>query len=174
MSKPKAFDVDALWALDRIGEPSLSPDGAQAVAGVTRHSMEHNKAQSSLWLFSTLGGEPRRLTEAGEKDGNPQWSPRGDLIAFTAKREQAGQRDEEAQLYVIAPDGGEARRVGHGRQRPRALARRPCTSTPSFGLEGRASNPCRDWKNVSEKVSLGWALTKTCTPWALGASAATP
>jgi dipeptidyl aminopeptidase/acylaminoacyl peptidase len=112
-NKSKAFDVDALWALDRIGEPSLSPDGAQAVASVTRHSMQSNRAQSSLWLFSTLGGEPRRLTEAGDKDGHPQWSPRGDLIAFTAKREQGGARDEETQLYVIPPDGGEARRVGH-------------------------------------------------------------
>lgn len=108
----KTFDVDALWALDRIGEPSLSPDGAQAVAGVTRYSMDSNKAQSSLWLFSTLGGDPRRLTEAGDKDGTPQWSPRGDLIAFTARREQGGVKDEEPQLYVIAPDGGEARRVG--------------------------------------------------------------
>ena len=106
------FNVEALWALDRIGEPSLSPDGAQAVASVTRHDMATNKAQSSLWLFSTLGGKPRRLTEAGDKDGNPQWSPRGDLIAFTARREQAGVKDEEPQLYVIAPDGGEARRVG--------------------------------------------------------------
>ncbi|HEY0953787.1 MAG TPA: S9 family peptidase [Roseateles sp.] len=113
MSKTsRPFDADALWALDRIGAPSLSPDGAQAVAAVTRHSMETNKAQASLWLFSTLGGAPRRLTEAGDKDGNPQWSPRGDLIAFTAKREQGGAKDEEAQLYVIAPDGGEARRVG--------------------------------------------------------------
>ena len=108
----KAFDVDSLWALDRIGEPSLSPDGAQAVASVTRYAMDTNKAQASLWLFSTLGGEPRRLTEAGDKDSAPQWSPRGDLIAFTAKREQGGVKDEEAQLYVIAPDGGEARRVG--------------------------------------------------------------
>ncbi|MBA4217044.1 MAG: S9 family peptidase [Roseateles sp.] len=106
------FDIDALWALDRIGEPSLSPDGAQAVASVTRHSMEDNQSRSSLWLLSTLGGEPRRLTEAGDKDANPQWSPRGDLIAFTARREHGGVKDAQTQLYVIAPDGGEARRVG--------------------------------------------------------------
>lgn len=56
------FDVDALWGLDRIAAPSLSPDGAQAVAAVTRYSMETNLAQSSLWLFSTLGGAPRRPT----------------------------------------------------------------------------------------------------------------
>ena len=107
----KNFNVDALWQLERIGAPSLSPDGAQAVASVTRHSMETNKSATSLHLFSTLGGEPRQLTSAGEKDGQPQWSPRGDLIAFIAKREQEGAKDEEAQLYVIPPDGGEARRV---------------------------------------------------------------
>jgi len=110
--KKKTFDVDALWGLARIGEPNLSPDGSQAVAAVTRYSMEDNKAQSSLYLFSTLGGEPRRLTEAGDKDGAPRWSPAGDLIAFTARREQGGVKDEESQLYVIAPDGGEARRLG--------------------------------------------------------------
>lgn len=108
----KTFDVDALWQIVRVGAPSLSPDGAQAVAAVTRHSMENNKAQSSLWLLSTLGGAPRGLTSAGDKDGQPQWSPQGDTIAFIARREQEGSKDEEAQLYVIAPDGGEARRVG--------------------------------------------------------------
>lgn len=108
----KPFDVDALWSLARIGAPSLSPDGSQAVAAVTRYEMEANLGRSSLWLFSTLGGEPRRLTEAGDKDGAPSWSPDGDWIAFTAKREQGGVKDEEPQLYLIAPDGGEARRLG--------------------------------------------------------------
>jgi dipeptidyl aminopeptidase/acylaminoacyl peptidase len=108
----KTFDVDALWQIERVGAPSLSPDGAQAVAAVTRYSMEDNKAQSGLWLLSTLGGAPRALTSAGDKDGQPQWSPQGDQIAFLARREQEGSKDEEAQLYVIAPDGGEARRVG--------------------------------------------------------------
>lgn len=65
MPKKKQFDVEALWQIERVGAPSLSPDGAQAVATLTRHSMEDNKARTQLWLFSTLGGAPRLLTSAG-------------------------------------------------------------------------------------------------------------
>jgi dipeptidyl aminopeptidase/acylaminoacyl peptidase len=111
MAKKKPITVEDLWKLERIGTPSLSPDGAQAVAAVTRYSMDDNQSASSLWLLSTLGGAPRALTTCGSKDGAPRWSPRGDLIAFTAKREQEGAKDKESQLYVIAPDGGEARRA---------------------------------------------------------------
>jgi dipeptidyl aminopeptidase/acylaminoacyl peptidase len=62
-------------------------------------------------LLSTLGGKPRPLTQAGDKDAQPAWSPRGDLIAFVAKREQEGHKDEASQLYLIPPDGGEAHRA---------------------------------------------------------------
>jgi len=110
-TQKKPVTVEELWQMERIGHPSLSPDGAQAVAAVTRYSMDDNKSASSLWLLSTLGGTPRALTHCGDKDGQPQWSPRGDLIAFVAKREQQGGKDDTAQLYVIAPDGGEARRA---------------------------------------------------------------
>jgi dipeptidyl aminopeptidase/acylaminoacyl peptidase len=111
MPKPSPLTVDHLWQIQRIGLPSLAPDGAQAVASVTAYSMADNQASSSLWLLSTLGGAPRALTRCGDKDGQPKWSPRGDRIAFTARREQQGSKDDSAQLYVIAPDGGEAQRV---------------------------------------------------------------
>jgi dipeptidyl aminopeptidase/acylaminoacyl peptidase len=111
MAKKKNITVETLWQIERIGTPSLAPDGAQAVAAVTSFSMEANKASSSLWLLSTLGGRPRRLTACGDKDGAPRFSPDGHLIAFTAKREQEGKKDDETQLYLIAPDGGEARRA---------------------------------------------------------------
>ena len=111
----KNMTVDDLWKLERLGSPSLSPDGAQVVAALGRYSMDDNKSMSALWLMSTLGGAPRLLTTGGEKDGQPRWSPHrangGDLIAFTAKRDQEGSQDQENQLYVIAPDGGEARRA---------------------------------------------------------------
>ena len=109
----KKIDVDILWQLERLGPVSLSPDGAQVAAAVTRYSMDDNKAHASIWLLSTLGGEPRALTQCGDKDGQPAFSPRGDLVGFIAKREQQGHKDDEPQFYVIAPDGGEARRVGH-------------------------------------------------------------
>ena len=106
----KPFTVDDLWRIERLGAPSLSPDGRAAVCPLTRYRMEDNAAASRLWLLPTDGGPPRALT-AGDKDSQPRWSPRGDLIAFLGKRQHEGMKDDSAQLYVIAPDGGEARRV---------------------------------------------------------------
>ena len=106
----KPIDADTLWRLERVGAVTLSPDAAAAVCAVTAYSMEDNKGRTSLWLLPTGSSSPRRLTTAGDKDGNPTWSPKGDRIAFLAKREQGGRKDSEAQLYVIAAAGGEAER----------------------------------------------------------------
>ena len=110
-TKMKPLAIDDLWNFERIGGLSLSPDGAQAVCSVSRFSMDENRGSTSLWLLSTLGGDPRRLTACGDKDGQAAWSPAGDCIAFVAKREQQGKKDDTPQLYVIAPDGGEASRI---------------------------------------------------------------
>jgi dipeptidyl aminopeptidase/acylaminoacyl peptidase len=105
------LSVEALWAIKRIAAPTLSPDGSHACAAVTSFDMGTNESTTELWLFPTglagkAGAKARRLT-GGDKDSDPKWSPSGDAIAFTAKRKD----DEEPQIYVIAPDGGEARRV---------------------------------------------------------------
>jgi len=107
----RPLSAEDLWRIDRIGSPALSPDGTRAVCSVTRYDTKLNQGSTSLWLLSAAGGAPRRLTRCGSKDGQAAWSPRGDHIAFVARREQGGQKDEAAQLYVISPDGGEAKRV---------------------------------------------------------------
>jgi dipeptidyl aminopeptidase/acylaminoacyl peptidase len=107
---PRPITIDDLWQLDRLGAPSLSPDGAQAVIAVQHPDAEAARMHSRLWLLSTFGGAARALTH-GEQDGSPAWSPRGDLIAFLAQREHGGHKDDSPQLYLIAPDGGEARRA---------------------------------------------------------------
>ena len=108
MARP--IDIESLWQLERVGGVALAPDGSAAVCAVTSHSMEQNKGSTSLWLLPCATREPRRLTSCGDKDGNPAWSPKGDRIAFLAKREQEGRKDNERQLYVISAKGGEAQR----------------------------------------------------------------
>ena len=112
MARKKPITIDDLWQMERLGTPSLSPDGAQAVVTVTRHTMDDNGSHGALWLLSTLGGRPRQLTACGDKDGQPQFSPRGDRIGFVAKRDQQGSKDSAPQFYLIPADGGEAQRVG--------------------------------------------------------------
>jgi len=105
------LSIEALWSIRRVASPTLSPDGALACAAVTSFDMEKNDSTTELWLFPTVvagrsRAKARRLT-AGDKDSDPEWSPDGRWIAFTAKRKD----DEESQIYLIAPDGGEARRL---------------------------------------------------------------
>jgi dipeptidyl aminopeptidase/acylaminoacyl peptidase len=107
---PRPLDVDTLWQLQRLGGLSLSPDGRAAVVSVATPSMEKNHTRSRLWLLPTDRQAPRALTSCGERDGQPAWSPRGDRIAFVARREQEDLKDSSPQLYTIAADGGEAQR----------------------------------------------------------------
>ncbi|HUL95137.1 MAG TPA: S9 family peptidase [Usitatibacter sp.] len=144
----KRINVDLLWKVERPAQPTLSPDGAQACVSVSSYDMEQNKGSSSLWLMSAFGGEPRRLTTAGEKDAEPRWSPDGRSIAFVAKRAAAGEDkgDEEPQVYVIAPDGGEARRVTN-------------LATGVFGIK---------WFPDSRRIAfVSWVWPETCTAAAL-------
>jgi dipeptidyl aminopeptidase/acylaminoacyl peptidase len=109
----RPLDVETLLALQRLGPPTLSPDGRAAVCTVTTPSLADNRSTTRLWWLpaDASGGAPRPLTQAGEKDGAPAWSPRGDRIAFVARRDQGGRKDDTPQLYCIAADGGEAVRV---------------------------------------------------------------
>ncbi len=110
---PSRIDIDTLWQLERVASVAIAPDGSAAVCAVTSYAMQENKGATSLWLLPTASCAPRRLTRCGEKDGRPAWSPRGDRIAFLAKREQEGRKDGESQLYVIDAMGGEAERKSH-------------------------------------------------------------
>jgi dipeptidyl aminopeptidase/acylaminoacyl peptidase len=98
---------ETMWQLKRIGNPALAPDGRHAVYAVTQYDDENDGGDADLYVVSTAGGKPERLTSTPGNESEPAWSPDGRYIAFVAKRGT----DKVAQIYVIPADGGEAVRV---------------------------------------------------------------
>ncbi|MBE0544206.1 MAG: S9 family peptidase [Verrucomicrobia bacterium] len=99
---------ESLWLLKQVGAPAPSPDGRWVVVPVTESAYDEKDEVSDLWLVPGDGSAPpRRFTTAKSKESAPAWSPDSRQIAFTAKRDG----DDAAQIYVIAVDGGEARRL---------------------------------------------------------------
>ncbi|HEX6850377.1 MAG TPA: S9 family peptidase [Candidatus Polarisedimenticolaceae bacterium] len=103
----RPMTVEDLWAMTRVGAPSLSPDGKWAVFSATDWSMEENKSNSDLWIVPTdASAPPRRLTFHEGSDGGPSFSPDGRFILFSSKR-----GDGPSQLYRLPVDGGEAEKL---------------------------------------------------------------
>ena len=78
MARKTPITVDALWQLERLGNPSLSPDGEQAVCSLASHSMDENKSRSVLRLRSGHRplDSPRSAdppTKRGRRGCKPSW-----------------------------------------------------------------------------------------------------
>lgn len=107
-STRQPMTVEDLWAMARVSEPALSPDGKLSAFSVTRFSMETNTRTSHLWIAPTDRSSPaRQLTHQGSRNTSPRFSPDGASIAFLSRRGDV----DAMQLFTLALDGGEARQV---------------------------------------------------------------
>jgi dipeptidyl aminopeptidase/acylaminoacyl peptidase len=104
----KPLSAEAMWEMQRLGDPALSPDGKSAVLAVSTWDVAKNKRSADVWLVSTVKpGDARQLTSDPANESDPQFSPNGQWIAFTARRDG----DEATQIYVLPTAGGEAKRI---------------------------------------------------------------
>lgn len=106
-AEKRPITPDDLWKVQRIGAPSIAPDGSQVVAEVTTWNMDKDEARSELYLFRSDVPGQTPLTRSGGRNSGPRWSPDGRHIAFVSTRTG----DSVAQVYLIEPAGGEARRL---------------------------------------------------------------
>jgi dipeptidyl aminopeptidase/acylaminoacyl peptidase len=99
------FSVHDMLAMDRISEPTVSPDGAQIVFVLRKTDLEANKGRTDLWLIGVDGKNLRQLTTDAAGDFNPRWSPDGRYIWFLSSRSGS------VQVWRIALAGGEAEKM---------------------------------------------------------------
>jgi len=99
------FGVHDMLAMERLGDPQVSPDGSLIVFTVTKTDLEANKGLTDLWLVGVEGSGLRRLTSDPAGDYNPRWSPDSKSIFFISSR------SDSSQVWRIRIDGGEAEKI---------------------------------------------------------------
>jgi dipeptidyl aminopeptidase/acylaminoacyl peptidase len=99
------FSVHDMLAMQRIGDPQLSPDGKRIVFTLRSTDFEANRGRTDLWMIGVNGKGARQLTSHEAGESNPRWAPDGRSVWFVSSRSGS------SQLWRIAVDGGEARQV---------------------------------------------------------------
>ncbi|HEV7475519.1 MAG TPA: hypothetical protein VGN90_15805, partial [Pyrinomonadaceae bacterium] len=100
---------ESMWMMKRVGAPNPSPDGKWVVFSLVEPAYDEKDQVSDLWIVPTdASAKPRRLTFSKSAESGMAWSPDGQKLAFSAKREG----DEVSQIYVLdVAEGGEAVRI---------------------------------------------------------------
>ncbi len=117
-SQAPAPDIDALLNLQRVGSPSIAPDGRRVAYTLRETNWEANEYETEIWVGDG-SAPPRRLTTGAKSSLQPAWSPDGAWIAFVSDR------DGKRQVYRIATDGGEAERLTRADEGVNAFAWSP-------------------------------------------------
>ena len=96
---------EALWAMGRIGEVSVSPDAKNIVYGVSYYSVEQNKSHHTLNIMGADGSNDTKLTATTANESSAVWIKGGTKIAFLSNASGS------SQLWEMNPDGTQRKQL---------------------------------------------------------------
>ena len=104
-AQKQPFSATALWEIQRIGDPRISPDGKTVAFAVSTPDVAGNRMSKSVWSVPLAGGAPpRKLADQAER---PRWSPDSKKLYFT------GSQGGVPQIWSMNADGSDLRQVTH-------------------------------------------------------------
>jgi len=102
---PRPFSVNDMLAMDRVSDLMLSADGQWALYNLRSTDLEKNRGTSDVWMVSTAGGEPRRLTSMPGSESGARFAHDGKSVLFLSA--QSG----SSQVWSVSLEGGEPKQV---------------------------------------------------------------
>jgi len=100
--------------MNQAGAPVPSPDRRWMLYTISTPDWKEARRQTDLFLVSLERGlsSTRQMTFTKEKnETSPQWAPDGTFFLFASNRDAPANASGQNQLYLMRPDGGEARRI---------------------------------------------------------------
>ena len=98
----------------QVGSPAPSPDGKWLLYTLSTPDWKEAKRQTDIYLVSLQQGvsSTRQMTFTKEKNETaPRWARDGSFFVFPSNRDAPENAASRNQLYMMRPDGGEARRI---------------------------------------------------------------
>ncbi|MBN2335458.1 PD40 domain-containing protein, partial [Candidatus Bathyarchaeota archaeon] len=103
----RALELDDMTKFNMISNPELSPDSSKLAFVVAK--AQDDDYTTTIWVVDSGNGYPIRFYSGGNPS-SPRWSPNGQQILFTSRREM--EKDEKGKgLWLTQVWGGEPRLI---------------------------------------------------------------
>jgi len=106
----RAITETDLFRFVWIGDPQISPDGADVVFVRVAVNKKKDGYDTALWMVPADASAPPRPFTSGPRDIAPRWSPDGRRLAFLRAAEKEG-KPQPPQIHLMERAGGEARAI---------------------------------------------------------------
>lgn len=106
----RPFTFEDMMALERVGEPQVSPDGRWVAFSAVKVDLKANTRTPHLWVAPLAGGESRQMTAGVAGEDRPRWSPDGKQLAYISSQ------DGSSQVWVADFDGAAGTLTGDPRR----------------------------------------------------------
>jgi dipeptidyl aminopeptidase/acylaminoacyl peptidase len=110
--RPMAF-MD-IMEMRQASTPAIAPDGKWALYTLSEPDWKAARSFTDIYLVSLDAGlaSTRQMTFSRDKnESSPRWSRDGKYFVFASNREAPQSSANQNQLYLMRPDGGEARKI---------------------------------------------------------------
>ncbi len=155
---PRLLTPEDQFALARVGNPRLSPDGEWVAYTVSTTDLAEESSETRIWMVSAdpMGSRDAiPMTREGESASSPTFSPDGRYLSFLASW------GDKTQVWVLDRRGGEATALTDVPQGVSGYEWSPDGSRLALTVR----DPEPDSANSADRADSSKSTTETREPW---------